>query len=287
MNTVGKILVILNFLFAVIVGAFLVVDVAIRNQWKDSYFALKREAEALKHSNDTNMKITQKIIADYKQAKLEQEAATLALTDKKAEWEALEGSFKLEKDTFVLQLKDKDSTLMQAKATQQRLTDEITQLNTTIKNREGLIVKLEADFKVVRLQAQNFESISKTRQIQNENLLERLRELELASAREKAGIKDGPKVITVSKENPPAVEIEGKVEKVEGNQVQLTLGSDHGLAKDNTLDVYRYQPKAQWLGTVRITDVRPHTSVGTLIPAGSGKLRPQVREGDLVGSKFK
>src|SRR5688572_24751116 len=48
MNTVGKILVILNLLFAVAVGGFLVVDFATRQNWKLAYDKLKAEMEIAK-----------------------------------------------------------------------------------------------------------------------------------------------------------------------------------------------------------------------------------------------
>ena len=53
MNTVGKTLVILNFLFAVIVGGFLVVDFATRSDWKAAYKSLNDQVTVLKADRDT------------------------------------------------------------------------------------------------------------------------------------------------------------------------------------------------------------------------------------------
>jgi hypothetical protein len=55
MNTVGKILVILNFLFAVIVGAFLVVDFATRSNWQTEYKNLKAQHEVLRVDREVHI----------------------------------------------------------------------------------------------------------------------------------------------------------------------------------------------------------------------------------------
>ena len=41
MNTIGKILVVLNLVFALVVGGFLVIDFATRTNWKTAYESLK------------------------------------------------------------------------------------------------------------------------------------------------------------------------------------------------------------------------------------------------------
>ena len=51
MNTIGKTLVILNLVFALVVGGFLVIDFATRNNWKTAYEALKREMDVAKSKN--------------------------------------------------------------------------------------------------------------------------------------------------------------------------------------------------------------------------------------------
>ena len=43
MNTIGKILVVLNLVFALLVGGFLVIDFATRSNWKKEYEKLQSE----------------------------------------------------------------------------------------------------------------------------------------------------------------------------------------------------------------------------------------------------
>jgi hypothetical protein len=85
--------------------------------------------------------------------------------------------------------------------------------------------------------------------------------------------------------NPPSEQVDGKVEKVDGDIVLINVGSDNGLNKGNTLDVYRREPEAKYLGMIRIMEARPTQSVARLIkntaPGSAAKLLP----GDLVTSK--
>ena len=288
MNTVGKILVILNFLFAVIVGAFLVADVATRNQWKEKYFELLKEANLSTKSRDVTLAVTGNVVRDYKDLQIELEQSYQKLKDQEEAAKAMKVNLQVDIADRDNKLKDADLSLKQALAAKQRLTDEIAVLNSAIKDREGTIVQLQTSVKTFRQQAQNFESIARTRQIQNENLLEQLRDVTRALALKESGVSPERMVVRNPNDpNPPAFKIDGKIEKVEGTLVQLSLGTDHGLQENNTLDVYRLQPNPQYLGMVRIVDARHHTSVGRLIPSGSGASKLQPREGDLVTSKFK
>jgi hypothetical protein len=167
----------------------------------------------------------------------------------------------------------------------QKQKDEIDVLNASIENRQKSIVLLEADVKTTRLQAQSFESRARTLQSQNENLFEEMRKITQALAAKEAGLNpDRVQTVDPNKPNPPAVQVNGKIEKVEAGFVQLSLGTDHGLKKNHTLDVYRLQPEPKYLGMVRIVDANFHNSVGRLIPSGNVAFRTPLREGDLVTS---
>ena len=111
--------------------------------------------------------------------------------------------------------------------------------------------------------------------------------MRLRSRANSSGVNPDTAVITnPNQPNPPAVNINGKIELVDGDLVQVTLGTDHGLAKNNTLDVYRVQPSPKYLGMIRIVDAKDHSSVGRLIPMGNAAFRPQLMKGDLVTSKI-
>jgi hypothetical protein len=57
---------------------------------------------------------------------------------------------------------------------------------------------------------------------------------------------------------------EGTVTRVDADKklVTISIGSDAGLQKGYTLEVYRLKPQPKYLGTVRVVEVRPTESVG-------------------------
>jgi hypothetical protein len=290
MNTIGKILVILNFLFAVIVGLLLVMDFAMRNQWKDAYMALKKETETVAKVGGTNSGAMTKIAGDYQNVRDKIEVLNQQIKDTETKFQVQLDLATEEKKDLQNQLVNATTTNEQLLQTQKRHANEIAHLNTVVKDREVAIVRFEADIKRYRNDAVQFEALAKTRQIQNENLLEQLRGVTLALAKLQAGVGvevAGGGVRDPNGPNPPAVAVNGKIEKVDGpDLVLLSLGTDHGIAKGNTLDVYRTQPSAKYLGMVRIVDANHHQSVARLIPTGNAAFRAKLQEGDLVTSKL-
>lgn len=287
MNTIGKILVILNFLFAVIVGLLLVVDVALRNQWKEAYTNLQRDAKVMEDGRKQSLKVMEKILNDYKRSQQE-------LDDLKQKLKDTEVTAKIVEDGYVAKLEqakdkliDSDLSLQQSLKAQKRLADEIAVLNATITDREKAIVKIEADVKKFRNDAVQYQAAANAKQIQNENLLEQNQRLNKEIAKLQSGV--NPDVMVVrnpNDPNPPAVTVNGRLEKVEGDLVQISLGTDHGVNKNNTLDVYRTSPEPKYLGMVRIVDANHHKSVARLIPSGNPAFRVPLKEGDLVTSKL-
>lgn len=288
MNTVGKILVILNFLFAVIVGALVVMVAATSNQWKEAYHALRRESEIQKIARDQDQKVLQKVLADSKEAQLVTEQLKQAAKDKEVEFGVIEDRYKLEKATLENNVKEIQITLTQAQAALKRTADEVALLQVTLKERETLVVNLEADVTKARLRAQNFESLMRAHQLRNENLAEELRKTTLALTRLQTGANPDTIVLRNPNDpNPPAVKVEGKIEKVEGDLVLISLGTDHGINKNNTLDVFRLTPESKYLGMIRIVEINHHSSVARLIPSGNAAFRPQLKTGDVVSSKIR
>lgn len=288
MNTIGKILVILNFLFAIIVGLLLVVDIALRNKWKEAHDAVVADARILNANAQTNKNAMQKVLADYQEKQTDINLLSKQITELKDTMTVKENELNARVDELMAMLKDKELVLNEARLAQQRLTDEIGVQAKAIKDRERKVVELEADVKKLRIEAVQFEALARTTKIQNENLLAQLQEVTLALTREKAGVvsQDVMVIRNPNEPNPPAVQVNGKVEKVDSDLVLLSLGTDHGLAKNNTLDVYRLTPEPKYLGMVRIVDANLHQSVARLVPTGNAAFRPTLRVGDLVASKL-
>jgi hypothetical protein len=287
MNTVGKILVILNFLFAIVIGALLVMDVALRNQWKEAYFALKNETTVLKTGRDADGNANRAVANDLQHSKMDLDAQRQQNAQNSKEFKNLEGGYTAEIANLTEKLLDKDRTLAETAKAHARAVEEINLQAKTIRSRESQIAKMEQDQKVLRATAQDMQAKFQVAQQRNEGLLEQLRLLTLAQAKDKAGVNQAAIVIRNPNEpNPPPVKVDGKVEKVEGDLVLISLGTDHQVNKDNTLDIYRLQPDSKYLGMIRIVDANTHKSVARLIPSSGAASRPVLREGDLVTSKL-
>lgn len=116
------------------------------------------------------------------------------------------------------------------------------------------------------------------RQIKEAN--EQLKELELRRSQldEKGRSHDD-----ASSSNPPAREVKGIVREVASDGlVRINIGSDQGLAKGQTLEVYRLQPNPTYLGAVRVVEVKAAESVAR--PLQRAKENP-IQTEDLVTNR--
>jgi hypothetical protein len=85
--------------------------------------------------------------------------------------------------------------------------------------------------------------------------------------------------------NPPAKDVEGVIKRVDTGSglVTISVGSDAGLVKGNTLEVFRTAPTPKYLGTLQVVDTKPTEAVCRSVGRMPGA--PQV--GDRVASRLK
>jgi hypothetical protein len=82
---------------------------------------------------------------------------------------------------------------------------------------------------------------------------------------------------------PPSERVEGQITKVSPQGlVVVSIGSDAGLAKGQTLEVFRLAPKPMYLGTLRIMEVKPKEAVGQPV----GKVLQPLQVGDRVAARL-
>jgi chromosome segregation ATPase len=296
MNTIGKILVILNFVFALVVGGFLVIDFATRTNWKTAYDTLKREMDVLKASREANQETLKGVVNSSKAVYTENEAIKQKLKDAEDLAAVNEANLKRDVEDYKLKLKGKDQLLDKAGADVERLKTELVDRDNTIKLREKEVVEALADRNKYRAEAIAQEGRSKALQDRNEQLLEEVQKKTLELARVQAGSGGAGQtsgtltVRNINEPNPPPVKVKGRIEKVDSADktlVQISLGSDQGINRNNTLDVYRLRPEAKYLGMIRIVDVYPDRSVGRLAAPPGGGARMPLQEGDMVTSDLR
>jgi hypothetical protein len=82
--------------------------------------------------------------------------------------------------------------------------------------------------------------------------------------------------------NAPAEDVEGLVKEVKDGKVRISIGSDAGLTKGHTLEVFRLKPAAKYLGRLRVVEVKATEAIGQMM---GGKT--EVQKGDTVASRMK
>jgi hypothetical protein len=90
-----------------------------------------------------------------------------------------------------------------------------------------------------------------------------------------------------AEKNPPPENVEGLVGSVDASGLMtLTIGSDAGLTKGHTLELFRLNPsepsQSKYLGTVRILEAEAHQSVAQPV----GRLSSPPQRGDRVASRL-
>jgi hypothetical protein len=268
----GKILVFLNLLFALVVGGFLLVDFATRTNWKKAYDELEREMKVARANNDVQAE------------KIRQESLSNTMLSKEAEKSEDQKTIAL-KTTLVTEKLQGDN---------EKLQKEALALRDVVKQREQYIIKIEAEKDQYFRDAQNAINERNSALDRNEHLLTRLREMEVKMAKMSLDFPGKSATPTTlvrnsNEPNPPATYVKGIIEKVDGTDkslVQISVGSDAGLEQGHTLEVYRLRPQPEYLGQVRILEVDPQKAVGRLMrnPYGSS-IAP--RPGDEVASSIR
>jgi hypothetical protein len=293
MNTVGKILVILNFLFAVVVGAFLVVDFATRTNWKTAYDELRRQTEVIKSDREQYISAANEDTNEVKRLSGEVEKLKGQLSDTETAAKAAEQNLTVQLEEATKKAKDADLTVQKALSDVERLKVVESDLKKVIKDREQAVIALQDDVKRYRNEALANEQLAKALADRNQELLTQVQDMStkinkmLAGGGGTGGTSDtGIFAKNGQEPNPPGTLVKGKIEKVEpsGDLVQISLGTDHGVNKNNTLEVFRTAPTAKYLGMVRIVEAYHNRSVGRLIVPQGTTARPQLKEGDQVWS---
>jgi hypothetical protein len=291
MNTMGKILVILVLVLSVLVlGSLGFVAVASANwqknaaEWKEKYEVVKASAEAWQET-------AKKLTDDVKKQRASVDFQNITSNSKVSELEiALDREKKRVEEEVVranVAVDNKRKSDEEAK----RLHTEVALLAKVVKKREGDILNYQTDIANYRNQYLAADNAARGAVARAQNLLSQLKEKELVISK----LKVGPEVsLTAARDpsfqNPPSAYVKGSIQKVHATDkslVEISVGSDAGLDKDHTLEVFRLSPSPTYLGRLRIVEVYPHQAVGRLIRT-TPTTSPQaaLQPGDEVASRI-
>jgi hypothetical protein len=132
------------------------------------------------------------------------------------------------------------------------------------------------DMRDTKIQAEIRASTLKDR---NTQLEQQLQEVARDLARNRAAGAGG---VARGGANPPPDNLEGLVKRADGNYVTISLGSDAGLVKGNTLEVFRLGQNPRYIGKIRIVEVTPNQAVGMAV----GRMAVPIQVDDRVASRI-
>jgi septal ring factor EnvC (AmiA/AmiB activator) len=291
MNTLGKILVIMNFVFALVVCAFLTLKFATEQNWKAGVDQLRSELEITRKSNqalnDTTTALQTALTATKSQLEARNQDLAFQQTQAKFREDELQKAVKDAEARFDLETNRTAISLAAA----ERMKKEVDDLKLRITEREDILVKLQGKFKDSQDLVLSLDRDLQFSMERNKGLLQRVKELETNLSEIVSGTRSdtaGALAKDPNAPNPPLKFMKGVVEKVhsqDNSLVQISLGTDHGLKVNNTLEVYRRSPNVMYIGVIRIEDTHNHQSVGRLIRAPGVEPRT-IRVGDEVSSSL-
>jgi len=283
MTFVGKILVVVIMVFALFFLAVSTVVFSTAKNWKEETARLNKTI------GDLNGKV---------------KAANDEAAVRKTQLEAAQADFKKTADALDLRIKDMNQAL---DARQKELTEQRTVVETAQETSKTALAQAEArtketellhnqllavtkqsdEYKIqqnelndqIRIQQRQLETAKKN----NDDLKERV--LLLSSVIRRNGLSDDVLQIKRSAGAPP--DVEGQVTRVDARnqRVEISIGSDDGLAVGHELQVFRTKPTPEYIGRIQIEGVEPDQAVGKVI--GNTLHGKKIQEGDIVAPKIR
>jgi hypothetical protein len=293
MTTLGKILVFLVFVAALALGGLMVYVSRTAPNWNEAVQERDKYITVLKANAVAESQTRDKWIKEYEKMKQLLDAKAIEANAVQLRLQA-----QLEDNTNQRKKAEKQQELSdlnhkQAQLEAERLQQELKFELKVVEEREQTIAKLQSELVKAINETQAAKNAAETLAARNNSLIEKLRELETVNAKlrePKDQAKLTARVTDPNYTNPPPVYVKGTVEEVDSvdkKLVTISVGSDNGVKKDMTLEVFRMSPKAEYLGRLLIVDANYRTAVGRLLPQAGSSAQVTLRPGDEVASKLR
>jgi uncharacterized protein YukE len=306
MTAVGKMLVFLNLVFSLAVGAFAVLSFTADTHWRKGYDELSKKYQVVDANakvyktnsdrwskertdlNETLARVAGKELQVKGPDDVDRAArqATRVLEERRDTIEKLnrllddsrrdlvEERKKVSKYETVTSASQKDVERRQVDVEKMRsiLDAETKKNNELVKDMNDLRDRAVA----AEIQAKSFKDI-------NSRLENQLQDMARDVARMRATIGSaGTAGVARTGVNPPPDNVEGLVRRAEAGLVSITIGSDAGLSRGHTMEVFRLGQNPKYIGRIRLVDVAPTTAVGQVV----GRLSASIQVGDRVASRI-
>jgi septal ring factor EnvC (AmiA/AmiB activator) len=150
-------------------------------------------------------------------------------------------------------------------------------LEEEVKNLEKKLAKLRQEIAEGKQQREELKKAEQHLKAEREKLDQRLKELQATMEKLRSAL-------PVEKDKRP--KIDGKVKEVqEAGAIIVSIGSEAGLKKGDTLEVFRFKPKPLYLGRLEVTEVKAREAVARQIRKRPGGGEP-IRAGDEVSTRI-
>jgi hypothetical protein len=304
MTVVGKILVFLNLLFSLAVGAFAVMDYTARTHWATKYDALSKRYQVAaasgkayqedavrlgKERQDLNevlnrvagkeleIKGPEDVDRAAKRAAQVIRDRGKAVDDLKAQVANLQTQLAAQKK----QVAAFGTTATSTQEENKRRQVDVEKIRVILKAETDKNIELVKEKNELRDRAIAAEIQAKSLRDMNNRLEAQLQDMARDVARLKATTGGGGGAVARGV-NPPPENVEGLVRRVDGNLVTITIGSDAGLVRGNTMEVFRLGQNPKYLGRIKIVEVTPTQAVGQ----AAGRMLGGMQPGDRVASRI-
>jgi hypothetical protein len=277
MAAFGKILVILNLVFAMITGGLIGMVYLTRTNWKAAYD--KVQAGAVAADASYKQLLSERDAANDAIAKQRNEAVN-QLTEETKKVEAAKKEIEDLNNKLLATTRnnDKDSeNVKRVTAEIEKSRLEVTQMREQLTDRDRRITDLERQLTRTRDEAVNNQLNYNSLKERYQNLLAQNEELSKQVARAGAG---GARPTDKA---PPPEQVRGTVKVVDGNLATISLGSDAGVNKDHVLFLFRLSPEPRYLGKLTILSTTPFEAVGRI---ETNTRSTQIKPGDEVASRI-
>ena len=289
MTAVGKILVFVNLVFSLIVAALIVTVYMSQTRWAAELKKSEANNKVLEASNDAFREEAQR--ANTLAAN--QVAAADARAKKAEDERDFQAGLVKERDTQLALLRGKNNqndavtTASQVEVTRRQVDTE--KLRESLKKESDKAAQLVIDNNKIRERAVAAEIQSRALAERAAGMEKQIQQLAQDNARLKANGGGGTAVARggANAKNPPPENVEGLVKATDPSSglMTITIGTDAGVGKGNTMEVFRLAAvpsQSKYLGTIRIIEAGHNYAVGQ--PVGRMLAAPQV--GDRVASRI-
>ncbi len=302
MTVVGKILAIMNLVFSLVVASFLVVDYKARTHWADGYEKLKKRYEVVQAASTTFQAEANRLtkerqdlhnslrVAGGKDLEIKNpedndrvgKLAAKLLDDRRKALDELKADLARERE-LVAQERKKVGQYQSAAVAYveeiKRRQEDVEKMRVILKDETDKNTRLVRDTNEMRDRAVAAEIESRSFRDMNGRLEAQLQDMARDLTRLKTTSTGGGVARGV---NPPPDNIEGLVRRADGNLVTITIGSDAGLVRGHTMEVFRYGQNPRYIGRIKIVEVTATQAVGQ----AAGRMTAPMQAGDHVASRI-